>query len=207
MSGVCSGRSSWPSRREAEAVHPKPSQGPSPKPPCASYWPESRRERTGSINFSLIQLDPERHYLGETSHLHQRFSSIFPGRPQEGTLGCAGLRGRTERLPEVGREELPFLTQKPRCYVSSGSGGSAWASRRNSWRRFRAQRQAQPCLGALLFDLSGPRSWETIITEAYLRKELPEDWVGAGLELAGALPVSSPALTVPRVGGRNVDSS
>lgn len=172
-------RSSRPSRREAEAVHPSPPRAPPPSPPCASSWPESRRGRKGPLNFSLIRLDPERHFLGATSHLHQRFPSLFPGRSHEGTLGRAGHRGRTERLPEGDGEELPFLAQKPRCYVPSGSGGSAWASRRNSWRGFRAQRQAQPCLGALPFDLSGPRSWEAVTTGASLRKEPPEDRVGA----------------------------
>lgn len=156
---------------------PKPSQSPSPQahpvPPTGQGPGGAGKVPVTSPSSSETQRDTaEVNGLTATSDCHPS----SPGGPGRGRRVCAGLRGGSQGLPE---------DAETRCYVSSGSGGGAWTSWRNSWRRFRAQGQAEPCLGALPVDLSGPRSWEAVLTGAWLRKELPEDWVGAGLGRGG----------------------
>lgn len=171
-----------------------PPKGPPQSPPCASYWPESGRGRKGPINFSLIQLDPERqrwtlrantterHFLGEMSHLHQRLSSIFQGGPrrnsQAGLRGC--LRGMERSslsscrnqgaMSRQGVEEVPGL-------VGGIAGGGSEPSARIT-------HLPHPPFGAAYSTCLGPEAGKPS-SQASLRKELPEEWVGAGLGTGG----------------------
>lgn len=218
MPGVCSGWSSRPSRREAEACAPPALPKALPRsPPCASYWPESRRGRKGPINFSLIRLDPERqrwtlrantterHFLGEMSHLDQRLSSIFQGGPrrnsQAGLRGC--LRGMERSslsscrnqgaMSRQGVEEVPGL-------VGGIAGGGSEPSTRLTARA--PHPHSGPAYSTCLGPEAGkPSSQRPRSGRSCLRSGWGQDW-----ELAGALPaaVSSPA---DCVSGQGVDSS